>query len=87
VKIRLEARFVVVGLDVPLAGTCSLLLAARHGRRLVYVGRVEWGAKRAVVAYQRSPNFPQARSSIDRQVADLVDDEQARHRVDLGRDG
>jgi bifunctional non-homologous end joining protein LigD len=50
VKIRHEARFVVVGLDVPLAGACSLLLAARRGRRLVYVGRVEWGATRAVVA-------------------------------------
>jgi bifunctional non-homologous end joining protein LigD len=50
VKIRREGRFVVVGLDVPLAGACSLLLAARKGRRLVYVGRVEWGATRAVVA-------------------------------------
>ena len=48
VKIRREGRFVVIGLDVPLAGACSLLLAARHGRRLVYIGRVEWGATRTV---------------------------------------
>lgn len=34
----------------PLAGACSLLLAARQGRQLVYVGRVEWGVTRAVVA-------------------------------------
>src|SRR2546421_3655992 len=33
VKIRLEARFIVVGLGVPLAGACSPLLAAGHGRR------------------------------------------------------
>jgi hypothetical protein len=62
VKIRLEARFVVVGLDVPLAGTCSLLLAARHGRRLVYVGRVEWGAKRAVVASTTKTNRTRKRA-------------------------
>jgi len=49
-KIRREGRFVVVGLDVPLSGSCSLLLAARHHRRLAYVGRVEWGATRAVIA-------------------------------------
>jgi hypothetical protein len=30
VKIRRQGRFVVVGLDVPLAGACSLLLAP-HG--------------------------------------------------------
>jgi ATP-dependent DNA ligase len=35
---------------VPLAGACSLLLAAHRGRRLVYIGRVEWGATRAIVA-------------------------------------
>jgi ATP-dependent DNA ligase len=35
---------------VPLAGACALLLAARVGRRLVFVGRCEWGATRAVVA-------------------------------------
>ena len=40
VKLRYEGRFVVVG----LAGACSLLLAARIGRRLSYVGRAEWGA-------------------------------------------
>jgi ATP-dependent DNA ligase len=50
VKQRHEGRFVVVGLDVPLAGACALLLAARIGRRLMYVGRCEWGATRAVVA-------------------------------------
>jgi hypothetical protein len=40
----------VVGLDGPVAGPCSLLLATRQGRRLLSVGRVEWGATRAVVA-------------------------------------
>ena len=50
VKVRYEGRFVVVGLDVPLAGACSLLLAARVGRRLSYVGRVEWGVSRRLVA-------------------------------------
>jgi bifunctional non-homologous end joining protein LigD len=50
VKIRHEERFAVVGLDVPLAGSCSLLLARREGRRLSYVGRVEWGVRRAMIA-------------------------------------
>ena len=53
VKVRHEGRFVVVGMDVPLAGACSLLLAARVGRRLVYVGRVEWGVGRRIVAALR----------------------------------
>lgn len=39
-----------MGLHIPLTGPCSLLLATRAGRRLVYVGRVEWGVTRAVVA-------------------------------------
>jgi ATP-dependent DNA ligase len=38
---------------VPLAGSCSLLLAARQGRKLVYVGRCQWGVSRAVVAALR----------------------------------
>jgi hypothetical protein len=49
-KIRREGRFVVVGLDVPLAGACALLLAARVGRRLVYVGRCEWSADASWIA-------------------------------------
>ena len=53
VKVRHEGRFVVVGLDVPLAGACCLLLAARVGRRLSYVGRVEWGVSRRLVAELR----------------------------------
>ena len=53
VKVRHEGRFVVVGLDVPLAGACSLLLAARVGRRLSYVGRIEWGMSRRLVAELR----------------------------------
>lgn len=32
VKVRHEARFVVVGLDVPLPGQCALLVAARADR-------------------------------------------------------
>jgi bifunctional non-homologous end joining protein LigD len=53
VKVRQEGRFIVIGLDVPLAGACSLLLAAQQVRRLVYVGRVEWGVTRAMVATLR----------------------------------
>jgi bifunctional non-homologous end joining protein LigD len=53
VKVRHEGRFIVVGLDVPEAGACSLLLAARVGRRLCYVGRVEWGVSRRIVAELR----------------------------------
>jgi bifunctional non-homologous end joining protein LigD len=49
VKVRHEGRFIIVGLDVPLAGAWGLLLAARAGRQLVYVGRVEWGVSRRVV--------------------------------------
>jgi bifunctional non-homologous end joining protein LigD len=47
VKVRHEGRFVVVGLDVPLAGACSLLLAARTGRRHIYVGRCRVGREPA----------------------------------------
>jgi hypothetical protein len=54
VKVRHEGGFVIVGLDVPVAGSCSLLLAAREGRRLVYVGRCEWGVSRKVVTALRS---------------------------------
>jgi len=53
VKQRHEGRFVVVGLDVPIAGTCSLLLAVRVGQKLQYVGRVEWGVSRRIVAELR----------------------------------
>jgi bifunctional non-homologous end joining protein LigD len=58
VKIRRETRFVVVGLDVPLAAACSLLLASRQDRRLVYVGRVEWGVSRTAVADIRGRCVP-----------------------------
>jgi ATP-dependent DNA ligase len=50
VKIRRAGRFAVVGLDVLITGSCSLLLARRVGRRFFYVGRVEWGATRSVMA-------------------------------------
>src|SRR5712664_1168033 len=53
VKIRRAGHFAVVGIDVPITGSCSLLLARRVGRRLFYVGRVEWGAARGVVAQIR----------------------------------
>src|SRR5207249_8647568 len=49
IKVRREGRFVVVGLDVDGDRVRSLLLAARRGRQLVYVGRVEWGVRRATV--------------------------------------
>ena len=38
---------------VPLSGACSLLLAARIGRRFAYVGRCEWGVSRRIVAELR----------------------------------
>jgi ATP-dependent DNA ligase len=49
VKIRHEGRFVVVGIDVREGHSASLLLAARAGRKLTYIGRVEWGVRRANV--------------------------------------
>jgi ATP-dependent DNA ligase len=49
VKIRREGRFVVVGVDVADGYASSLLLAARAGRRLVYVCRVEWGVTRGAI--------------------------------------
>jgi bifunctional non-homologous end joining protein LigD len=48
-KVRHEGRFAVVGLDTGDGRPSSLLLAARHGRRLVYVGRVEWGVTHGAV--------------------------------------
>jgi bifunctional non-homologous end joining protein LigD len=53
VKVRHEGRFTVVGLDVPLERSCALLLAARVGRRPVYVGRCEWGVSRRLVTELR----------------------------------
>jgi ATP-dependent DNA ligase len=38
---------------MPLAGACSFLLAARVGRTLVYVGRVEWGVSRRLATELR----------------------------------
>jgi ATP-dependent DNA ligase len=58
VKIRREEKFVVVGVDVPLAGSCSLLLATRLGRRLIYIGRVEWGVSRRIVVAIRESCGP-----------------------------
>jgi len=46
-KIRRESRSSSL-IDVPLAGTCSWLLAMRQGRRFIYVGRAELGATTAV---------------------------------------
>jgi bifunctional non-homologous end joining protein LigD len=57
VKVRHEGGFVIVGLDVAVAGSCSLLLAAREGRRLVYVGRCEWGVSRKAVAALREQSI------------------------------
>ena len=48
-KVRREGRFVVVGLDIADGHASSLLLAARRGRELWYVGRVEWGVTRGSV--------------------------------------
>ena len=49
VKVRQEGRFVVIGIDANDGGTSSLLLAARKGTGLTYVGRVEWGVSRGAV--------------------------------------
>ena len=49
VKVRREGRFVVVGMDMADGYVSSLLLAARRGRILTYVGRVEWGVTRGAV--------------------------------------
>jgi hypothetical protein len=46
-------KFVVVDVDVPLTGPCALLVAARVGRRLTFVGRLQWGIGRRVVAELR----------------------------------
>jgi hypothetical protein len=63
---------VVVGLDVPLAGACSLLLASRLGRRLVFRRAREWGVSRRAVAGLRerctilSPPVCEAAESVRR---------------------
>lgn len=49
VKVRREGRFVVVGLDIADGHASSLLLAARRGRDLAYVGRCAWGMTRGSV--------------------------------------
>jgi bifunctional non-homologous end joining protein LigD len=49
VKVRREGRFVVIGFDANDGATSSLLLAARKGSALTYVGRVEWGVSRGAV--------------------------------------
>lgn len=46
VKTRREGRFVVVGLTIADGEPSGLLVAARQGRRLVFVGTVEWGVGR-----------------------------------------
>jgi hypothetical protein len=53
VKTRHEGRFVVIGLEVALAGPCALVLTERVGRGLRYVGRFEWGVFRQVVVELR----------------------------------
>jgi hypothetical protein len=76
VKIRREGLFVVGGRDVPLAGACSLLLAARTGRRLAYVGRVEWGRlEERRRAHPRAPGAAGLRKlALTDHATDLRDD-------------
>jgi ATP-dependent DNA ligase len=49
VKVRHEARFVVVGGVVTRAGYHALLVGTRVGRELRYGGAVEWGVGRRVI--------------------------------------
>jgi hypothetical protein len=49
VKVRHEARFVVVGLAMADGWPYALLVAEREGERLVYRGRVEFGVGRRTV--------------------------------------
>ena len=49
VKIRHEARFVVVGIAKADGWPYALLVAERVGEQLVYRGRVEWGVGRRVI--------------------------------------
>ena len=49
VKVRREGRFVVIGVDIADGHPSSLLLAARRGRELSYVGRCDWGVTRGSV--------------------------------------
>jgi hypothetical protein len=45
---------VIVGLNVPLAGPCSLLLATRQARAGLFTsGRCEWGISRRLIAELR----------------------------------
>ena len=65
VKQRYERRFVVVGLDVPLSGACSLLLAARGVFRLPARRGSVMGEIAAVynqTPVQRSPHARRARA-------------------------
>lgn len=50
-KVRHEARFVVVGLAMADGWPYALLVAARDGDRLVYRGRVEFGVGRRTVEH------------------------------------
>jgi len=53
VKQRHEGRFVVVGLDVPIAGTCSLLLAVRVGQNSSTSAESSGACSRRIVAELR----------------------------------
>ena len=50
VKVRHDARFVVVGFAMADSWPYALLVAERNGERLVYRGRVEWGGRRVIEA-------------------------------------
>jgi ATP-dependent DNA ligase len=45
VKLRQEATLMIGGIIVTAAGYCGLLVGARVGDELRYVGTVEWGVR------------------------------------------
>ena len=60
VKVRHEARFVVVGIAKAGGWPYALLVAERVGDQLVYRGRVEWGG---VSGAESSKRLPRARGA------------------------
>src|SRR5262249_16461301 len=49
VKVRHEGRFLVGGIAIARSGYTGLLVGARVGRELRYLGCVEWGVRRGVI--------------------------------------
>ena len=63
VKVRREGKFIVGGTAATASGYRALLLGARVGRELRYVGTVEWGVGRAL-AEAITENVPTRTESL-----------------------